>query len=433
MVLLSIANKFDNRIILDITKQARFLYQPTGQYGVGYQDIHIINNNLCPDIYYSGQNIQDFSPNNLTYSHEIMLRVYYPTSSINTLKEPYYAPIINNYKNILNRYSEKISSQKLNQYLTALDEIKTYSSKNDSNYISKQQFPIILFVPGTNTSVQMYENFIANLVSHGYIVIGINSLFISGDIELPNGYIVKAPPLPKIHDMNYVNKIKIQPCNDFEYILNNLNYILEDKSPEIASQTDFSKVGALGHSLGGMIIVNYLHKDPTKLQAGAALEISNACTINDDNVYQSVNIPFMHQVAASRFDPKFIADMEQQYGWIKTDFSNLGNNGYIIIHRKNDQDYVSTGHINFSDFSTLMSNEGINFIANQLGYNKFIGSVDGYEFTKLVNNYLVSFFDIYLKDNLDNKLVNGVNTSTNIEITHKVKDKYDIIDRKSNL
>ena len=36
----------------------------------------------------------------------------------------------------------------------------------------------------------MYENSITNLVSHGYVVVGINNLFINGYTALENGHIV---------------------------------------------------------------------------------------------------------------------------------------------------------------------------------------------------------------------------------------------------
>ncbi len=397
-----------------------YLTAPTGQYGVGYQDIHLLNERLCPDIYYTGINKEDFSSINKNYCHEVMVRVYYPTSSTQVLKDPYYSPIINKYKADLNRLSRLITEQEFIQYTEALDAIKTFSSKNDSNYISNKSFPVIIFLPGHGVSVQMYENFISNLTSHGYVILGINSLFLSGNIELPNGHIVKTQKFPSQPDVNFFNKSKMQPAKDFEYILNNMEEILNKEMPRVASQVNFNIVGALGHSLGGTIIVNYLHQKTNKLCAASALEIGGACTDKDDNVYKLVNIPFMHQVAASRFDPKTIADLSSRYNWIEPDFSDIGNHGYVVIHRQSALDYISTQHMSFSDLSTLLYNPGIKFIAKISKLSGVIGTTNGWELTRQVNHYLACFFEIYLANKSSDSL-NCQPISSDIEFHFNVE------------
>ncbi len=128
----------------------------------------------------------------------------------------------------------------------------------------------------------------------------------------------------------------------------------------------------------------------------------------------------MHQVAASRFDPKTIADLSNRYNWIKPDFSAIGNNGYVVIHRQNKLDYLSTQHMSFSDLSTLLYNPAIKFIAKISKLLSVIGTADGLEFTKQVNDYLTDFFGVYLANKPEDSL-KCKPTSSNIEFNFKLK------------
>ena len=68
--------------------QENYLSKPTGQYGVGFEDFHWINKNACPDYNFNGKNQNDFSANNKNHCHEIMARIYYPTTL--KMQTPYY-------------------------------------------------------------------------------------------------------------------------------------------------------------------------------------------------------------------------------------------------------------------------------------------------------------------------------------------------------
>lgn len=395
-----------------------YLAKPTGQYGVGYQDIHLLNNRLCPDKYFTGINQGDFSDGNknevggTNFCHEMMLRIYYPTHSKIELKDAYYAPFISQYQNYLDELS--LSKEELNHYRLLLNEIKTFSNKNDINFVNDSQFPIVIFSPGAGMSVQEYENFISNLVSHGYIIVGVNSAFISDNVVLPNKHVVKQVDFLPDEDFQ-------EQYNDFEYVLINLKSILNKNMPQIASQINFNEIGAFGHSIGAKVIVDYLHKNvyDLKLQAAVALEVGGSLKKDNNSVYKQVDIPFMHQVAAMRFHPQAM-DMEEKNGFDKSDFSDMGKNSYGIIHRTSKLDYMSTSHKSFSDFSTLISNKGMDFITKSL--KLFTGGTeDGWEFTQLTNDYLVRFFDVYLKNKQDSKLKDCKATSLSIDITCNTK------------
>ena len=73
-------------------------------------------------------------------------------------------------------------------------------------------------MPGAGTPTQAYTNIISNLVSNGYIVLGVNSLFINGAIQLANDHVV-APQAYSDVDGRREN------IGDLKFVLNNIQTI----------------------------------------------------------------------------------------------------------------------------------------------------------------------------------------------------------------
>lgn len=109
-----------------------------------------------------------------------MIRIYYPTPLKTYRGTPYYQPIINAEQRAL-----KAKPSVKREDIEKLAQLKSHTVENAS-IVKKVRFPVVLFISGLGGVAQLYENFITQLVSHGYIVVGINSAFINGDIVLPN-------------------------------------------------------------------------------------------------------------------------------------------------------------------------------------------------------------------------------------------------------
>lgn len=161
-----------------------YLLRPSGKYGVAFKDIHWINNTICPDPYFSKKNQKNFSSENKKYCHELMVRIYYPTSIKKGPETPYYQPIIATEQNTL----KSIPTVKMKD-IEQLSQIKSYTIEN-APIVKKKSFPVVLLISGLGGQSQLYENLITQLVSEGYIVLGINSVFINGDIALPNSKVI---------------------------------------------------------------------------------------------------------------------------------------------------------------------------------------------------------------------------------------------------
>ena len=248
----------------------------------------------------------------------------------------------------------------------------------------------------------MYEDSITNLVSHGYIVVGINSLFLSGDVALENGHIV-----PLTSDFNgAVSRIKMR-----NYMQKNTEFIYEkirgnslaanqDKYlNNISSSFDLTNIGIYGHSLGGAWVGDMVLAHPTWFQAASPQD--GAADAKPGFPTRGVYpIPVLHEMAVNT-----------RYEWMKGDpsnfgdlsFVNLNNDGYLVIYEKDVQPGVQEDvnyvyHLNFSDFSTLQYQPSMVEYYNYFNtVSRELGTIDGWNFTHDMNKYLLNFFDTYLK------------------------------------
>lgn len=315
-----------------------YLSPPSGKYAVSYEDLHLINDRICPDPNSQGKK-ENFLSLNKKFCHEIQVRLYYPTLSKAKHRNYYYAPFIKDLKLKIEAITHKQS--------TSISEIKSYTSKNEP-IVSGQKFPVIFFTPGLGCPSQMYENMITELVSHGYIVFAINSLFINGDIENPNQQIVKAVAPRSTNEIEKV-LIPIQ-LKDLAFCVDSIG-AWRNKTT-IFNSMDLTKVGALGHSIGGRNVISFAKTHPRKLKAAATLDSS---IDPDSKSIAKSSIPFLHEIAANK---QTSSPFPIKY--------ELGSNAYLVLMSPNNNNHDYSYHLNFTDFSTLQYDPDIHVFLKAL-------------------------------------------------------------------
>jgi hypothetical protein len=308
-----------------------YLKKPTGSYNVGFEDFHWVNQNVCPDFNFNGKNQDDFSPNNIKHCHEIVTRIYYPTVSKSQSYSPYYPPLV---KSLVQETQESIPNIAKDE-LELFKHIKSFSVEK-AEIVKNKQFPVLFFIPGSGWPSEVYENSITELVSHGYIVIGISSPFINL-VELPNGRIIDPAKLPPKNPKEIAALVPLQK-NDVSYVYDLIH--TQQNLNVIFSAMDLNHIGILGHSLGGRVLADVSHEHPTWFQAGATLDIGWDETNNSRDKF---TFPFMHEICANR---KLVSPV------LPVRFE-LGNNNYLVVIAPNEQDHTYSYHANFADYSTL--------------------------------------------------------------------------------
>ncbi len=311
-----------------------YLKKPTGRYGVGFQDFHWINQKDCPDVNFKGNNQDDFSPRNTKHCHEIVARIYYPTETQHQPGSSYYPPFIASIQQDILKQLPAISKIELEQ----LTKIKSFSIEKTA-IIKDKQFPILLFSPGFGSPAEEHENFITELVSQGYIVVGINTPFINL-VALPNGHVVKPVDLANVKNIDKYLSDKLVPLQsqDLIYVYNKLHK--EHYSNSLFSSMDLGHMGAFGHSIGAWTLVDVAYNHPSWFKAIVPLDIGED---KDGKALKKFTIPVMYQICSTR---------QLEYSPLPVTF-DLGHNGYLVVISPTERTIGYSQHNNFSDLSTL--------------------------------------------------------------------------------
>jgi hypothetical protein len=313
-----------------------YLLKPTGLYGVGFQNLYWINEQACPDPFWTGDNNADFRSDNPNHCREMMLSIYYPTDNKtqqgaiynNPLNKSYYAPLLSGNPGITKEHYEE------------LDQLRSFAVEN-AKISSTPNFPVLIFSPGFGLPTSVYENLITESVSHGYIVVGINSAFINRS-QLPNGRVVNAI----VSNLPLQTHLPLQ-TQDISFVLDALKS--QHGSSELFQKMDLNHIGGFGHSIGARAIADAIHANQFAFRAGVTLDIA---THSAETVKQA-SVPFMHIIAA---------------GWRNPARSlrpvDLNNKNYLIELKPNKNDHDYSQHLFATDLSTLQYLSGFQGLTN---------------------------------------------------------------------
>lgn len=293
-------------LISSIASANEFLLKPKGKYEVGFKDYHWVHGNknsdrnyICSDekqdpFYKYGQAKNTFSANNqVNFCREIMARIYFPitnhgSKSFETIYNPSSSSLIAEIK-ILN--IGNVTDNDYNQF-NAL-KTWTYNFNDINNFNSfilnqnKNKFPVLFFLPGNGEVVQDYENFIVELTSHGYIVVGVNNPFVSGPILMPNAgmknlntnnrtVIRNDEIIQKAHDAGE-DLTGTVPVNDILFALEKtFQNIQLAKDGSLFTYMDKENIAVFGHSGGANASVMVSHNEDAvsrfRIKAVASLD-----------------------------------------------------------------------------------------------------------------------------------------------------------------
>ena len=270
-----------------------------------------------------------------------------------------------------------------------------YTSAVPDAPISQLQktYPLIIFSHGYGMEHVEYLAMCEELASHGYIVAGINHP------DPSEGLIKSYSSLPKFL-IEYETPAWI---NDTQFVLAQLEQLNEKKSSDMLYQKlDFSNIGIFGHSLGGSVAAHMCRIDD-RCKAGMNLD----GLFFGKDVTQSFKKPFKIMLAEkswqnwkenwSEQDKKDIEEALSQH-LVSDNFSEfrkkLGKNAHLVtIKNARHMDFSDISFLqNLSAFQNLFASESE--IKNALG----VGDLEPHRISKITNDYIVWFFDKYLKE-----------------------------------
>jgi dienelactone hydrolase len=227
------------------------------------------------------------------------------------------------------------------------------------------RFPVLVFSPGYSVPHSLYTGLFEELASRGYVVIAVDHTRETEVVEFPNGETVRRtlPPDPR----NLILRAIGARIDDVAFVFDNLDSL--SRRGALAG-ADVSRVGVLGHSLGGLTAASI-----------AAAKPSIACAADmAGSVYgRARRRPFRR--------PFLILDGSQRESTLARWWTNLKGRRYWVT-------LTAATHLNFTDWSWLapaLKSRGLTPPVENLG------SIDGTRALALERRYVGSFFDECLK------------------------------------
>ena len=264
------------------------------------------------------------------------------------------------------------------------------------------KYPLLIFLEGAIGFRQMNTFQVEDLVSHGYIVVGIDQPGTAAIVVFPDGHQAAGLSLdqmmPLIHQ-SYSPAEKAPTLNGqtFEkgivpYLAQDVFFVLEqltalnqaDPNAILTGRLDLQHVGTFGVSLGGIVGGEVCRLEP-RLRACLVMD----APVPTDVVRSGLQQPVMwitRDAETMRLERRRAggwseADISEHQTTMRTTFENLRGDGYFL-------QVPGMFHVNLTDipyWSPLLSWLGVT------------GPINGKRAHRIINAYSLAFFDRHLK------------------------------------
>ena len=370
------------------------LPKPSGQYKIGSSEF-LLKDETRREIFSADKNAK----------REILVRVWYPAENVS--KDAKKLPLWGkNTKQIGFALAENLNMPKSVMGFLALVPSNSYDAAPILE--TKNKFPVVVFshgyTPGflAQNTAQMEE-----LASYGYVVFSVGHFYESIVNILPDGrtvlydknrrtrifagstkvgqlYADYSRAKTKEEKRKIAKQITAEPSltkeslqiwtDDMIYALDEIERMNAGKSI-FKNKLDLEKIGIMGMSFGGATAGQLCLKD-ARCKAGISLDGFQF----GDTIAESIEKPFM-----------FLQAETGATGVNRDVYEDTKNDGYFLV-------IDGAKHQNFTDFSIFAS-----FDKNK----NFLGKIDGIQMEKIMNTYILAFFDKYVRgkdsDLLDKK------------------------------
>ena len=267
-------------------------------------------------------------------------------------------------------------------FLDHLALVKLPAYRNSEVASSSAGYPVILFSHGWNGFNAQNTGQALQLASHGFVVVTVQHPYGAVVTVFDDGTIAKNNPaaLPMdAPDEEYniaADKLVDQWAGDLAYALDFMTEQNSASSSPFFNKLDSERVGAYGHSTGGGAAIQFCGTDP-RCQA----------LLGQD--------PFMRPVSTEVLESGVTQPAFFLFSQVWADDKDSLNNRQFRPFYANSENAVGavaidgTTHYDFSDLPLLSP------LASQLGLK---GPINGKRVTSIINDYLLSFFEMTLAD-----------------------------------
>jgi predicted dienelactone hydrolase len=124
--------------------------------------------------------------------------------------------------------------------------------------------PVLIFSPGGGMISELYTSQLEDLASHGYVVAAITHSYDGFVTVFPDGSHVaydgrRRPQTPSVEGKANLNQLEWH-ADDIRAVLDEFSHV--PSSLPFAGRLDLARVGAFGHSFGGIVAARACQRDP---------------------------------------------------------------------------------------------------------------------------------------------------------------------------
>jgi len=339
---------------IEATYIASYLPPISDKYGIGVKEYHLID-----------ESREEVLTDDPVDHREFMLKVWYPTDhDVEGDWYEYMSEIM--FAWLIGRAPIPLPGVPKTAYKDVMPHGKVDVPISDNS----EPFPVVLFAHGLDGTIEIYSSFIEELVSRGYVVLSMNHPYVAGVVEFPDGRKVYHRDFSWQNDPEYADKAFRTIIEDAKYALDYAEFI---NGPNMIfdGHLDMEHVGMYGHSFGGASTSVCCAED-TRIDCGLTLD----GVIYKDWLPNGVTKPFFMMTADGRLNTTGV-----EYIWEKEE-----SNVYKMS-------IIGSTHYGYTDVGLLLSHM-LPLIPQEL---LNFGTVDAKLMTEIVRLFVVKFFDVYLK------------------------------------
>ncbi|MDQ0060488.1 alpha/beta hydrolase family protein [Paenibacillus harenae] len=362
--------------------------EPEGAYAVGTETFHLVD----------GEREETFTeePDD---KRELMVQIWYPAQLAHP--EGNRVSLFPEDRQLFKAYAKAYAAE-MNLPAFLLDYWKYFQTNSYSRTpidSSGKPFPLVLISHGEGTGRLLHVSQAENLASHGYIVVAVDHTYSTLATAFPDGrvsgYTVRnGGTVEDVFDR--AERVGAVWTQDIAYVIRSLEKMDDgDFGGGFQGRIDMERIGMLGHSFGGATAFRAVNDIPN-IRAGINMD-GTLYGIQDRD---GMNKPFLFLESEDFLtwktkleqgevtDPAILKRLSAELATI----DRAVNHGGTMIAVE------GASHYNFTD---------LQLFTEMLDLTGMTGPIKGNRGARLVNDYVLDFFDKHLKGTGNGELLKG--------------------------
>lgn len=367
------------------------LPEPEGPYATGTETFHFVDSSR-----------DEILTDLVGDKRELIVQFWYPARENDKAKnEPVFQQAEGMFEKVKQAFSHELGGFPA-FLIDYWKYIKTNSYEGAEISTVQQFWPVVILSHGMGTTRAIHTSQAENLASNGFIVAAIDHTYSTTITTFPDGKTTDFRTELNTDNLYEVSsRVGMVWMQDVEFVVDQLEKMNagEIKGPFI-NKLDLSNIGAMGHSFGGSTALNSLCLNE-KIKAAINMD---GTLFTLDGSY-NLEKPFLlitsegYLERTALFKKTAITDEELETNKLSRELYNiykpmmvseneilqklLENKGKLILME-------NAAHFNYTDLQLYTS---------LLQYAGITGSTNGRQFARIINQYILDFFDEHLRGN----------------------------------